>query len=102
MDPTTTAIGTWSGGRFMHFGEPLSEERFLKVIQHAWQRGIRTFMTADVYGNGAADEMLGPTLLSLHNIAFYLRLMADARRAITQQAFAAFHAACLARWSADT
>ena len=25
MDPTTTAIGTWSGGRFMHFGEPLAE-----------------------------------------------------------------------------
>ena len=65
MDLTRTAYGTWSGGRFMHFGEPLSEERFLKVIQHAWQRGIRTFMTADVYGNGAADEMLGRALAGL-------------------------------------
>lgn len=46
----------------MHFGEPISEERFLKVIQHAYERGIRTFMTADVYGNGAADEMLGKAL----------------------------------------
>ena len=46
----------------------------------------------------AADEMLGPTLLSLHNLAFYLRLMADARRAVFDGRFAAFHAACLARW----
>src|SRR5262249_20993584 len=29
-----------------------------------------------------AEEMLGPTLLSLHNLAFYFRLMAEARRAI--------------------
>ena len=27
LDPTRTAIGTWSGGRFMHFGEPLDDER---------------------------------------------------------------------------
>ena len=42
--------------------------------------------------------MLGPTLLSLHNIAYYLRLMADARTAINAGQFAAFQAACLARW----
>src|SRR5258708_14054723 len=65
MDLTRTAYGTWSGGRYMHFGEPLNEERFLKVIQHAYQRGIRTFMTADVYGNGAADEMLGRALAGM-------------------------------------
>ncbi len=46
----------------------------------------------------AADEMLGPTLLSLHNVAFYLRLMRDARRAISERRFAAFQSACLARW----
>ena len=50
----------------------------------------------------AADEMLGPTLLSLHNLAFYLRLMADARRAILDRRYAAFHAGCLARWEAAT
>lgn len=72
MDLTRTAYGTWSGGRFMHFGEPLSEERFLKVIQHAYQRGIRTFMTADVYGNGAADEMLGRALAGLPRDSYCL------------------------------
>jgi len=49
-------------GIHLHFGEPLSEERFRKVIQHAYQQGIRTFMSADVYGNGAADTMLGEAL----------------------------------------
>jgi queuine tRNA-ribosyltransferase len=50
----------------------------------------------------AVDEMLGPTLLSLHNIAFYLRLMADSRRAILQGTFASFRGACLARWPTGT
>ena len=42
----------------MHFGEPLDDHRFIAAIRHAYDRGIRTFMTADVYGNGGADEML--------------------------------------------
>ncbi len=50
----------------------------------------------------AAEEMLGPTLLSLHNIAYYLRLMADARQAIAEKRFAAFHRGCLARWQSDS
>jgi aryl-alcohol dehydrogenase-like predicted oxidoreductase len=65
MDLTRTAYGTWSGGRYMHFGDPLPEDRFIHVIQHAYQRGIRTFLTADVYGNGAADQMLGRALAGL-------------------------------------
>jgi aryl-alcohol dehydrogenase-like predicted oxidoreductase len=56
----------------MHFGEPLSEERFLKVVQHAYASGIRTFMTADVYGNGAADEMLGRALVGLPRDSYCL------------------------------
>ena len=42
----------------MHFGEKLDEERFLGLIDRAYEKGARTFMTADVYGQGAADEML--------------------------------------------
>jgi queuine tRNA-ribosyltransferase len=48
-----------------------------------------------------AEEMLGPTLLSLHNLAFYARLTADARRAVREGRFAAFHAVSLARWQAE-
>ncbi|EEF60569.1 aldo/keto reductase [Pedosphaera parvula] len=72
MDLTRTAYGTWNGGRYMHFGEPLSEERFVEVIQHAYKQGIRTFMTADVYGNGAADEMLGRALTGLPRESYCL------------------------------
>ena len=46
----------------MHFGEPLDDARYFSVIRHAYDRGIRTFMTADVYGNGLADEMLAQAL----------------------------------------
>lgn len=65
MELTRTAFGTWNGGRYMHFGEPLSEERFISCIRTAYDGGIRTFMTSDVYGNGAADEMLGRALSGL-------------------------------------
>jgi queuine tRNA-ribosyltransferase len=48
----------------------------------------------------AAEEMLGPTLLSLHNVAYYLRLMAGARAAIAEGRFAEYRAGCLAGWAA--
>ena len=59
MDLTRTAFGVWGGGRYMHFGEKLEEERFLALINRSYDEDVRTFMTADVYGQGAADEMLG-------------------------------------------
>src|SRR2546421_301499 len=63
MDPTTTAIGTWSGGRFMHFGEPLDDERLTALLRPG--EGIDTVITADVYGEGAADLALGRALAGL-------------------------------------
>jgi aryl-alcohol dehydrogenase-like predicted oxidoreductase len=60
MDPTPTAIGTWSGGRFMHFGEPLDDGRLTALLRPG--AGIDTVITADVYGAGEADAMLGRAL----------------------------------------
>src|SRR3954471_22913836 len=57
IDPRHTAVGTWSGGRFMHFGEALSDERFLSLIRPG--DGIDTVLTADTYGAGEADTLLG-------------------------------------------
>jgi aryl-alcohol dehydrogenase-like predicted oxidoreductase len=54
------AIGTWSGGRFMHFGERLGEDRLAALL--APGGGIETVITADVYGAGAADRLLGRAL----------------------------------------
>ncbi len=59
-DPTRTALGTWSGGRFMHFGEPLDDERFVKLITP--DSRISTVLTADAYGAGEADTWLGRAL----------------------------------------
>jgi queuine tRNA-ribosyltransferase len=36
------------------------------------------------------DEMLGPTLLSIHNLTFYQRLMAAARNAIEECRYGEF------------
>ncbi|HEY2259099.1 MAG TPA: aldo/keto reductase [Solirubrobacteraceae bacterium] len=60
IDPGPAAIGTWSGGRFMHFGVPIDDDRFLALITPDDE--IRTVITADVYGAGEADVMLGRAL----------------------------------------
>lgn len=48
-----------------------------------------------------AKEMLGPILLSLHNITYYQRLVADARGAIQRRRFEEFAAAKYAGWAAN-
>lgn len=72
MDLTRTAFGTWGGGRFMHFGEALSEERFIGLMQQAYEQGVRTFVTSDVYGVGRADEMLGQALAGVDRDTYCL------------------------------
>jgi aryl-alcohol dehydrogenase-like predicted oxidoreductase len=57
---TNAAIGTWSGGRFMHFGEAIEAERLAALLRPDGE--LRTLMTADVYGAGAADALLGRAL----------------------------------------
>ena len=59
----------------------------------------RHFSRAYLHHLFAADEMLGPTLLSLHNVAYYLRLMRETRQAIQEHRFAAFREAYIAKWS---
>ena len=47
-----------------------------------------------------AKEMLGPTLLSIHNLTYYQRIMKQAREAIEQDRFEAFVAEKKAGWEA--
>jgi aryl-alcohol dehydrogenase-like predicted oxidoreductase len=70
MDPTTTAIGTWSGGRFMHFGEPLDDARLRTLL--APGGGIDTVITADAYGAGEADRVLGAALTGVPRESYCL------------------------------
>jgi aryl-alcohol dehydrogenase-like predicted oxidoreductase len=70
MDPTTTAIGTWSGGRFMHFGEPIDDARLRTLLRPG--EGIDTVITADAYGAGEADRVLGKALAGIERESFSL------------------------------
>jgi aryl-alcohol dehydrogenase-like predicted oxidoreductase len=53
-------VGTWSGGRFMHFGEPLDDDRLSALLRPG--DDIATVITADAYGAGEADALLGRAL----------------------------------------
>jgi aryl-alcohol dehydrogenase-like predicted oxidoreductase len=70
LDPTRTAIGTWSGGRFMHFGEPLDDERLVALLRP--DEHIRTVMTADAYGAGEADALLARAVAGCDRAAYCL------------------------------
>jgi queuine tRNA-ribosyltransferase len=48
-----------------------------------------------------ADEMLGPVLLSAHNITYYQRLVAEARQAIEADRFPEFKAQKEAGWARE-
>jgi aryl-alcohol dehydrogenase-like predicted oxidoreductase len=59
-EPGRSAIGTWSGGRFLHFGEAIEEDRLTGLLRPG--EGIDTVLTADAYGQGEADTVLGRAL----------------------------------------
>lgn len=59
-EPGRTAIGTWSGGRFLRYGETVAEERLEGLLRPGG--GIDTVLTADTYGQGEADLVLGRAL----------------------------------------
>jgi aryl-alcohol dehydrogenase-like predicted oxidoreductase len=59
-EPGRTAIGAWSGGRFLHFGEAIDEARLVALLRPGG--GVDTVLTADAYGQGEADRVLGRAL----------------------------------------
>ncbi|MGA8353271.1 MAG: aldo/keto reductase [Solirubrobacteraceae bacterium] len=70
MEPTRTAVGTWSGGRFMHFGQTIPEQRLRDLLRPG--NGIDTVISADVYGEGAADTLLGGAIAGTDRDSFCL------------------------------
>jgi queuine tRNA-ribosyltransferase len=46
--------------------------------------------------------MLGPMLLSIHNLTYYQRLLAEARRAIAEDRFTSFVREQERGWEADS
>jgi aryl-alcohol dehydrogenase-like predicted oxidoreductase len=69
-EPGRSAIGTWSGGRFLHFGEAIDEDRRIELLRPG--KGIETVLSADAYGQGEADRVLGRALEGLPRDGFSL------------------------------
>src|ERR1700704_5167289 len=68
--PGHTALGAWSGGRYMHFGEALDDDPFVRLLRP--DEAIHPVVTADVYGAGEADLAVGRALAGLPREAFSL------------------------------
>jgi aryl-alcohol dehydrogenase-like predicted oxidoreductase len=64
------ALGAWSGGRFIRYGEAVDDDRLIRLLRP--DDRIRTVITADVYGEGAADLAVGRALAGLPRDAFRL------------------------------
>jgi aryl-alcohol dehydrogenase-like predicted oxidoreductase len=70
IDLSRAALGSWSGGRFMHFGEPLADDRLLPLLTP--DERLSTVITADVYGVGGADLVVGQALAGRERDSFQL------------------------------
>ena len=68
--PGHVAVGTWSGGRFMHFGVEVADDRLVALLRP--DERVQTVLTADAYGAGAADTLLGRALEGLDRDAYCL------------------------------
>ena len=54
----------------MRFGEPVDDDRYAALLRP--DQGIRTILTADVYGEGAADALLGRALAGVPRESYAL------------------------------
>lgn len=69
-EPGRSAIGTWSGGRYLHFGEAIDADRLAALLRPGG--GIDTVLTADAYGQGEADRLLGRALAGAERSSYCL------------------------------
>ena len=58
--PSSKALGSWSGGRYLRFGEAIDADRLERLLRPG--DGIDTVLTADAYGAGEADSLVGRAL----------------------------------------
>nr|MBA2523700.1 aldo/keto reductase [Solirubrobacterales bacterium] len=70
MEPGKVGIGTWSGGRYLGYGEEVDAERLERILRPG--EGIDTVMSADTYGAGEADSLLGRAIAGCDRASFSL------------------------------
>jgi D-threo-aldose 1-dehydrogenase len=61
LPPAATRLGI-GGGPLGGLFEPVSEETATAVVERAWDRGIRLFDVAPLYGHGRAERFVGAVL----------------------------------------
>ena len=64
------ALGAWSGGRTLHVGEPIEEDRLVSLLRP--DDRCSTVITADAYGAGEGDRIVGRALTGLLRDSFQL------------------------------
>lgn len=64
--PVVSALGLGCMGMSASYG-PTDDTTSLEVIQRAYDRGITFFDTADMYGNGANEQLLGHGIRSFRD-----------------------------------
>ncbi|HEX7292980.1 MAG TPA: aldo/keto reductase [Solirubrobacterales bacterium] len=69
-EPGRAALGAWGGGRFLRFGETIDEQRLEALLRP--DAGIGTVLTADTYGQGEADRVVGRALTGLQRESYCL------------------------------
>jgi len=70
MDVSPLAVGSWSGGRFMRFGEAVEDGRLMALLRP--DDRVATVLTADAYGEGDADRLVGRALSGVPRDAYAL------------------------------
>jgi aryl-alcohol dehydrogenase-like predicted oxidoreductase len=69
-EPGRSAIGTWSGGRYLRYGETIDEDSLAGLLRPG--DGIDTVLSADTYGQGEADALLGRALTGVARDSYSL------------------------------
>jgi aryl-alcohol dehydrogenase-like predicted oxidoreductase len=68
-DLNVTALGM-GVMNFVHaYGPPTDRDEAVRLVRHAFERGVRFFDTAEIYGPYIAEEIAGKALADVRNEA---------------------------------
>jgi aryl-alcohol dehydrogenase-like predicted oxidoreductase len=62
-------MGTWQAGKNMWIG--IDDAESTKAVRAAFEAGITTFDTAEVYGNGHSERIVGEALINVRKQVIY-------------------------------
>jgi myo-inositol catabolism protein IolS len=66
---TPIIMGTWQAGKRMWVG--IEDAETVKAMRAAFEAGITTFDTAEVYGEGHSEQIIGQALSDVRSQVVY-------------------------------